>query len=267
MEKQKYSFYPLFKLYSDFNKTIEIDKGVSVVPNDIDINLIEESTISLVDKHHFKETSYCLRIDEDIVAPNEASLVFMLSCRLFKCTKVFIRYRLNSSKHKLCIYDLYPYIPSKETSIEITYEEFKKISTLYKNFNQFKDLSIRSGNICYFISLAYRADSWLESLIFFVCALETITSSDIQERGITNKFINRIYNFTGYDRSKLRSIYDVRSELVHGRYSSESKEKNLELMIIAEEVLRKTFVKILSNTEYLTDFKDSSKRLNIFNKS
>ena len=203
-KKMKYSFYPLFELYSDFNEPLEIDKGVSIVPNTIDVDLIEDSTISYVDKLHFKETSYCVRIDEEIVLPNEASLILILSCRIFKCSKILLRYRLNSSNQMLSVFDSYHYIPSKDVSSEITFDEFKKISILYKNLNRFKNLNVISGNISYFISLAYRANSWLEALIFFVCALETFISSDEREYGITDMFVERINNFTGYNKSKIR---------------------------------------------------------------
>jgi len=97
-----------------------------------------------------------------------------------------------------------------------------------------------------------------------VCALETIISSNVWEKGITMKFVNRLNYFIGYDQGALESIYNIRSGLVHGRYSSDSKRDNLINFMIAEEVSRLCFSKILLHKELIEAFGDDKSRMNLF---
>lgn len=115
--------------------------------------------------------------------------------------------------------------------------------------------------------MAIRSRGWLESLIFYVCALETITSAPNIENKITEKFKNRINNFIGYDKNKLNEIYNIRSKLVHGRYDFQSEEENLRLNEIAEEVCRKVFSKILLDNSNINSFEDDEGRLKLFKKT
>ena len=264
MKKDKISLYPLFDLFTNLVDSFEIDKGISVIPQkNITIN---DATISDFDKLHYLGAYHLLRIDENVVNASQVSCNFIICCRLYKRSKVFIRYRLDAYNNNSIIFDLYNYIPSDDVTLEITAKEFKDIALIYKRFMKFKSLNTRCNNISYFIGLAYRSKAWLESLIFFVCALETITSSNKRENGVTEKFSSRINNFIGYNENDLKRIYNVRSELVHGRDKHESKKLNLELMIIAEEVLRKVLLKILNDESNLAIFTNDEKRLNLFTK-
>ena len=91
-----------------------------------------------------------------------------------------------------------------------------------------------------------------------------MTSSAEREDRITEKFANRIHNFIGYDKDELNRIYNIRSELVHGRYKWNSEEENLILNRIAEEVCRTIFVKILLDEKHLDSFKSDENRINLF---
>lgn len=222
------SLYPLFELFATAARMpVRIDDGISIVVNSIDIDNIYKYNISEEDSYHIKRSSFCLQVDEEKIRAEEASLFFILACRLLKRTKVFIRYRIDSLNKMRKIRDDYPYVPSDDLTNSILDDEFKKNSKLYTIFNMFRSLNTRSGNASYFLSLAYRSRGWLESLIFHVCSLETLISAPNQEGGITEKFKTRINNFIGYDLSKLEKIYNVRSELVHGRYNHKSEDETL----------------------------------------
>ena len=112
--------------------------------------------------------------------------------------------------------------------------------------------------------MAYRSKSWLESLIFHVCALETLTSDVKRESKITKKFVNRVHHFTGYNKQRLEKIYNIRSELVHGRYNSKNTEKHLILNRTAESACRKMFVRILLDSNNIKAFVNDSTRLKLF---
>jgi hypothetical protein len=112
--------------------------------------------------------------------------------------------------------------------------------------------------------MAYRSRSWLESVLFYVCALETLTSAPQMERGLTEKFKTRINNYVGYDKKKLDRIYNIRSELVHGRYNYKSQKDNLKFNRMAEAACRKVFTKILLTPEHLNAFIKDSSRMKLF---
>ena len=261
----KISRYPLYSFYSDLDYPCQIDKGISIDANDIVTDKLQTYNVSIEDEHHLNEADSCLKVDEDVTLPSQASIAFIVACRLLKPTRVFIRYRVDSSNTVHKSRDDYSFSRNAEEIIDKG--DFKTISELFIGLNKFKVINTRTGNATYFLGLAIRSRGWLESLIFYVCALETITSSPNVENKITEKFTNRIYNFIGYDQDKLKEIYNIRSKLVHGRYDFQSEEENLRLNEIAEEVCRKVFSKILLDTSNISAFENDETRLKLFQRA
>lgn len=258
------TIYPLFDLISDTNSTKEIENGIIVLNNDIEVEKFESVNLSEEDKHHLQETQLCLSIDKNIHKPKQVSIAFIISCRLLKRTKVFIRYRVDDLKRVIKIRDDYPFVTSDDVTSTINDIEFNRISKIFSGLNIFKNISTRTSNAVYFLSLAYRSRKWLESLMFHVCALETLTSSAEREDRITEKFANRIHNYIGYDKGELKRIYNIRSELVHGRHKWNSEKENFALNRIAEEACRTVFAKILLDKKHMNSFKSDEDRINLF---
>jgi len=260
----KISLYPLHELDSDITPPVQISNGVAVISNNIDLNKIIKTNVSKEDAYHLTDTQLCLEVNEDVICPEKASITFIISCRLLKRTKVFIRYRVDSSNKIRKIRDDYPFVTARNVTTIIKKQEFKKVARLYSGLNKFKSINKRTGNAVYFLGMAYRSRGWLESLIFHVCALETLTSATNIERNITQKFKDRIHNFIGYNKGKLGKIYNIRSELVHGRYNHKSAKETLKLNRIAEGACRKMFTKILLNPHYLNAFRNNTSRMGLF---
>lgn len=256
--------YPLFELVSGITCPFEVGEGICISGNDIDVEAIKAYNMSTVDKKHLSETFFCLAIDKNKHKPEVASIIFIISARLIKRSKVLIRYRVDNSSELIKIRDDYPFVTSPEATREITPSEFQRLCKIFSALNIFKNINTRTSNAVYFLGMAYRSRRWLESLLFRVCALETLTSASERERNVTNKFTDRIHNFIGYNKDELALIYKIRSELVHGRYQCESVEENRRLNCIAEEACRKVFSKILLETNYSELFKDDNKRLDLF---
>jgi len=260
----KISLYPLYDLNSELKTPFEIENGVSIIKNTIDINKIDKTNVSEEDSHNIKYPLFCLSIEEDIIPPEKASIAFIVSCRLLKRTKVYILYRIDFSNRLIKVSDDYPFVTSADVTNIIDQDEFKVISHLFSGLNKFKTLNTRTGNAVYFLGMAYRSKGWLESLIFHVCALETLISASNIENKITEKFKRRIYKFVGYDKNQLNEIYNIRSELVHGRYDFKSEEENLRLNRIVEEACRKVFSKIFLNDDNIDSFENDEDRLKLF---
>jgi len=256
--------YPLFEFYSDISEPFKIAKGIEIVPNAIDLSKINKINLSEEDVIQIPLPNYCLQIDNDMARPEGASLLFMVACRLLKRTKVFIRYRVDVDDRVLKVVDRYPFVNSKEATHVLRQNECASLPILYSRLKKFSSLSRRTRNAFYFLRMACISRGWLESLLFYVCALETLTSSSEREGKITEKFIGRIHSFTGYSERKLEKIYNVRSELIHGRYSYSAENKNLKWFRVAEEVCRKMFNKILLDSACLDSLKDEKSRMALF---
>ncbi len=259
------AIYPLFGIKTETENPIQIGNGITVSKNDIETEKLYPTNLSQEDKHHLKQAKLCLFVDKKQYVPEEASLLFIISCRLLKPSKVTIRYKIDNGENIVSkIRDDYPFVPSDDVTSIITDENFKRVSKIFEGLNYFKTISTRTSNAAYFLGLAYRSRKWLEALLFHVCALETITSSVDREQRITDKFVNRIHNFIGFDDAALRKIYNIRSELVHGRYMADSEDENLRFFKIAEEVCRSVFMRILLDKEILNSFGTDEARMTIF---
>ena len=259
------AIYPLFGIETETENTIQIGNGITVSKNDIETEKLYSTNLSKEDIYHLQQAKHYLFVDKKQYVPEQASLLFIISCRLLKPTKVIIRYRIDNEKSIVSkIRDDYPFVPADDVTSIITNENFKNVSKIFEGLNYFKTISTRTSNAAYFIGLAYRSRKWLEALLFHVCALETITSSADREQGITDKFVDRIHNCIGYDKAALRKIYNIRSELVHGRYIAESEIENLKFFKIAEEVCRSVFMKILIDKTILDSFGTDEARMKIF---
>jgi len=258
------TLYPLHDVYCNAEYPIGIAEGVSVIRNTINLRSLETDALSDRDVFNISQEQLCLEIDRDVIDPKEASIAFVISCRLLKRTKIFIRYRIDDLKNIVEVRDNYPYVTSDDATSWIDADEYQTISKLYEGLLRFKRINTRTSNAVYFLSLAYRSWKWIEATIFHVCAMETLTSADAYESGVTNKFKTRINNFIAYDMSKLEEIYNVRSELVHGRYSFETLDTNKRLRLIAEEVSRSVFFKLLTNSDLIEAFHDDDSRMNLF---
>lgn len=260
-----HAIYPLFDIKTDSFDPKDITDGIRVLKNDVEIDKLYSVNLSKEDKHHIENAELCLSIDKNRYSPKKASIAFIISCRLLKNSKVLIRYRIDDDRNIVSkIRDDYSHVESENLTPVITDQEFKTVSTLFCGLTLFETLSIRASNAVYFLSLAYRSNKWPEALLFHVNALETITSSVNRENRITKKFVNRINNFIGYDPEALKSIYDLRSELVHGRLRWNSGDEIKRLLLVAEEVCRSVFKKLLLDNCLLASFRNDEERMKLF---
>jgi len=131
--------------------------GIAIISNAIDLCKIRKINVSKEDARHLVDTQLCLQANEDIICPEKVSIAFIISCRLLKRTKVFIRYRIDSSNEVRKIRDDYPFVTSRNVTTIIEQQDFKKISKLYLGLNKFKTINKRAGNPVYFLGWAYRS--------------------------------------------------------------------------------------------------------------
>ena len=174
------TIYPLFSFDTDIIKPIQIGDGIVVSKTIIEVEKLNQDNLSKEDRHHLQKAKHWLIIDKAKHKPEQASLLFVISCRLLKPTKVIIRYRIDTNNNTVSkIRDDYPFVPTKDVTAYIGIDELKHVTILFEGINTFRKIDTRTSNASYFIGLAYRSRKWLEALLFNVCALETLTSSSV----------------------------------------------------------------------------------------
>ncbi|MBU0518873.1 hypothetical protein KJ564_08060 [bacterium] len=258
-----YSKYPLIDLTSDLIAPFQIGDGISIIENDIRIEDLEKLFLSAYDEQVVKRPRFCVQIDETIIEPQKASVLFIVSCRLLKRTKVSILRRVDSAGKVIHIKDDYPDFPSDFTT-RIDSEEFKRISELYSGLLEFSEINNRSKTASFYLSMAYRVRNAINALLFHVITLETITSGSMRENENTRKFVDRINHFIGYDKGELKKIYHARSGIVHGRFNPDKENDTIDFDMISEEVSRKVFNKILTDRKILDSFINDDSRMKLF---
>ncbi len=261
------SLYPLQQIWILHSLPIQIANGISIVNNDINIENYDTPNISEIDRVTIKDAKCCLSIDDSLFEPKEASYIFIAASRLLKHSQVWVKYHFKAS-HKISIsIDNYNFLEVDDTTQTVTEDEVTNLCKLFSNLNRFSSISGRLRNALYFLSRAYLNYDRLESLLFLVFAMETIISAQQQELRSTDIFVNRIYNFTGFNQDDLRCIYNVRSEMVHGRYNPQNRDVSLNLLRIADSASRKTFLKLLLDDKNINAFANEATRMLLFSPS
>ena len=80
--------YPLFQFETEIEEPVQIGTGVSISKNEVDTEKLYPTNLSKEDLHYIKNANHFLFIDKNKHEPEQASLIFVLSCRLLKPTKI-----------------------------------------------------------------------------------------------------------------------------------------------------------------------------------
>lgn len=232
---EEYTHYPLFNLYIEEDQLpIRLEPGVSIELNNINCQNEDYFEHSKVDIAYLKDTQLVLKVSEQHGSA-KVSLQFMLACRLLKRTEVFLRYKYWEKKD-ICkkVFDDYPVIV-QGVDHEIMPNEIDELKVLYSRIELFRKKNTRFNNVIYFVSLAYRSMGWLETLLHFVNAIETVSSSNQFENKTTQRFSKRVEKTSTLKMSEATEIYEIRSKLVHGRlFAEENNEQAKESLRLAE---------------------------------
>jgi len=149
--------------------------------------------------------------------------ILLLSFRIYKSARVFIKYRLCKEDVSLCrrICDTMRYILPTESCLEITTNDINIINEGFKNLLCMEVISDRTHNACYFLYRGFCSDKMIDSFILLMMALESLFSSE-KRGGETRTICSRVSNFLncmpccGYQ--DIEKLYDLRSKIVHGKF-------------------------------------------------
>ena len=160
---------------------------------------------------------------------------------------------------------LRPYTTEDLARVRMLWPEIKKVYTAHKNgFN-------RIANALEFFRVGLGFAAWQLRFTMFVVALESIYSTSNVEVAYSLSqrlawFLGDAVNRTDYFR-KAKKIYAIRSNIVHGTTISANLKMEIDsLLIEAEDMVRKTLIKILLNEELIKIFSETEKLKDYLNK-
>jgi hypothetical protein len=263
---------PLFSFeYEDSEEFIFSGGKYSLRPFNSDNEIPQIDLFSEQDKQHMQMKSWALVADEpDIDKYKQEVNILLLSFKIYKLARLFIKYRLCKDDVMLCrrINQNMEYVLAEKSPILITFDDLKVIDKGFSNLLKMKDISNRTYNAIYFFYRGYHSAKWIDAFIFWMSALESLFSKD--EPGAATKTIcSRVSALLDskprceYDN--IKKLYDLRSEMVHGRIGAnlddvpEQDREKLEILHELEYVATECMKKILDDKIYLIYSNDKQK--------
>lgn len=148
--------------------------------------------------------------------------ILLLSFRIYKSARVFIKYRLCKENYYLCrrLCDTMRLILPNESCSIITPNDLNIINEGFKNLLCMEAISDRTHNAVYFLYRGLCSDKMIDSFVLLMMAVESLFSSE-KRGGETKTICSRVSNFLDC-RPRCRyedisKLYDLRSKIIHGK--------------------------------------------------
>lgn len=194
--------------------------------------------------------------------------ILLLSFRIFKLARVFIKYRLCKEDVDRCsrLNDCLRLVMPNECNRIITLNDLNIINKGYSNLLQMDTISNRTHNAIYFMYKGFCASKMIDSFVLLMCAIESLFSNEYHNRkhsvatkktaGITETICSRVSKFLdnrlGYKYEDINELYALRSKIVHGRVKVKDEIKGqLNTLYKLQYVLVECMKKMLDEELYL----------------
>jgi hypothetical protein len=196
--------------------------------------------------------------------------ILLLSFRIYKLARVFIKYRLCKEDDSYCtrLNDFLHIVMPNESNGIISLNDLNIINKGYLKLLQMDTISNRTHNAIYFMYRGFCADKMIDSFVLLMCAIESLFSKE-NPGGATRTICSRVSKFLDCkSRCKyndIEELYDLRSKIVHGRVvvGDEIKGK-LNTLYKLQYVLVECMKKILDKEIYLI-YSDIQNKEHYFN--
>ncbi len=267
---------PLFDFANESEEEVQFLNGAYAVRrNDLTENdpRIDLPGISQVDRKFISNEQWALVAqDPDLNRYAEEVNLLLLSFKIFTLGKLFIKFRICDTDTSLCriIKDRMGYIPSNASTKLITRKQLQEVAIgfdrLLEIYGTNSD-SNRTHNAIFFLYAAYFNTAHALSffaLLFIV--LEALFSKD-QGGSATKTICERVSAFLERRERctypEIEKLYQIRSELVHGRRLASDANENLAVAHELEFVVSECMKKILTDRLYCL-YNDPTKREEYF---
>jgi hypothetical protein len=160
--------------------------------------------------------------DPDVKIYEQDVNILLLSFRIYKSARVFIKYYLCKEDVSLCrrLCDTMRFILPKESCLLITLDDINIINEGFKNLLCMEAISDRTHNAGYFLYRGLCSDKMIDSFVLLMMAVESLFSSE-KPGGVTKTICSRVSNFLDCRprcrREDISKLYDLRSKIVHGK--------------------------------------------------
>ena len=207
---------------------------------------------------------------EDLERYKQEVNILLLSFKIYKLSRVYIKYRLCKESIDCCfrLNDcLRPVMPNENNQI-ITFDDLNIIDKGFSRLLQMDAISDRTHNAIYFMYRGFLSDKMIDSFVLLMCAIESLFSKE-DRSGATKTICSRVSKFldckSGCKYKDIEELYDLRSKIVHGKVVVEDEIKGqLNTLYKLQYVLIECMKKMLDEEIYRL-YSDDQKKECYFN--
>jgi len=249
---------PLFDFSYDNDKDFPFAEGKYALQSFIaDEEIPQIELFSKLDIEYMEMESWALVAENpDTNKYKQEVNLLLLSFRIYKLAKVFIKYRLYKEDVNLCsrLNNTMRYILPEESTILVTVNDLKTINEGFSKLLEMDAISDRTHNAIYFMFRGFCSEKMMDSFLFLMIALESLFSHE-ERRGTTKAICSRVSNFLGSKPGctyeDIKELYGLRSNIAHGRVvvSDEIKGK-LKTLYKLQYVIIECMKKMLNESIY-----------------
>jgi hypothetical protein len=249
---------PLFDFWNESSKEFVFSGGkyalrIFDAANEIpEIELFSKQDVELMEM----ESWALVAETENLENFKEEVNILLLSFRIYKLARVFIKYRLCKEDVHRCsrLNDCLRIVMPNESNKIIELNDLNIIDQGFTKLLQMKPISNRTNNAIYFMYRGFCADKMIDSFLFLMCAIEALFSKE-NPGGATNTICSRVSKFLDsksvYEYKDIEELYDLRSKIVHGKVMVEDEIKGqLNTLYKLQYVLIECMKKMLDKEIY-----------------
>jgi len=190
---------------------------------------------------------WCLVFDGNYIKLKqyiERSNLLLMAFRVaIQCKGPFIKYRL-CENIQYCRRLNEPMLHNYETGInEKIFNRFdlEKVDSYFGRLIEMNSVSTRTKNALYFTFRGMSAAKWIDAFMIYMAAIESLFSKN-KPGGTTEVIKTRVASLlnrvNGTTKEDVGALYDLRSEMTHGRIEiSDDPKENLQLLAELQHLL------------------------------
>jgi Apea-like HEPN len=232
--------------------------------------------LSRMDMEYLKREQWALVAeDPDPAVYKEDINRLLLSFKIHTLARLFIKYRLCTTDASLCsiINQRMTFVLPEKSPRTVSFRQLEEVNVGCERLQEMaavNDVSNRTHNAIFFMYGAYFCTSHASILfILLFTALEALFSKEGDGKGAVKTVCKRVSAFLGSKprctESDIKRLYNIRSELLHGRRKATEAGENLADAHELEFIVTECMKKMLATQVYLK-YKNVSDKEDYFNK-
>lgn len=265
---------PLFQFHYNGSKfKFSDDYSLEHFDSDEDIHESAKSGLSDIDLSCLRQEDWALVATNPNDKFKSELNMLLISFRIFAKSNAFIKWRFctENQKYSTRLNDRFRNLLTM-ANLNITEKMLTTVKNGFLQIVEMYNISDRTKNTFYFTWRGLCVEKHMDAYILLVCALESLFSNETAE-DVTKTVIKRIQKFLsrkGFGGDQIKKIYQIRSDMVHGRIShtdkkdTQKRKNNLDNLGKLEELLFVCLQKLIDGNLYRI-YGDTEKKEKYFN--